>query len=263
MKKTIRRWISLFLSALLALSFAAGAEEDPLAAGEANLADHGLTLDDVLSDYGGITRKSKGFPDFWLSYMPDGSPSFCLFDVTGDGCVDLCTTRMFGSGMVRTQMAVYDPLSRKQYVLDGYNYDFIIDSISEGRLIVVKSGPNGYGDPVTEVRGTVILENGMLVFVGDPEPDASVSDDLFDPSQAAVSADQAVLAASVFAREYLGAEYCNEISVSHMGFGDSGESVRYCWLISFYRYGKQEYIVYVNTETGEVENSFTMDEGIG
>ena len=54
MKKTIRRWISLFLSALLALSFAAGAEEDPLAAGEANLADHGLTLDDVLSDYSGI-----------------------------------------------------------------------------------------------------------------------------------------------------------------------------------------------------------------
>ena len=167
MKKTIRRWISLFLSALLALSFAAGAEEDPLAAGEANLADHGLTLDDVLSDYGGITRKSKGFPDFWLPYMPDGSPSFCLFDVTGDGCVDLCTTRMFGSGMVRIQLVVYDPLARKRYILDGYNYDYVVRGVEDDRLVVMKRGPNGYGDPITETYGTVVLEDGHLVFAED------------------------------------------------------------------------------------------------
>ena len=171
MKKTIRRWISLFLSALLALSFAAGAEEDPLAAGEANLADHGLTLDDVLSDYSGITRKSKGFPDFWLPYMPDGSPSFCLFDVTGDGCVDLCTTRMVGSGMVRIQLVVYDPLARERYILDGYNYDYVVRGVEDGRLVVMKRGPNGYGDPITETFGTVVLEDGRLVFVPDePEP---------------------------------------------------------------------------------------------
>ena len=169
MKKTIRRWISLFLSALLALSFAAGAEEDPLAAGEANLADHGLTLDDVLSDYGGITRKSKGFPDFWLSYMPDGSPSFCLFDVTGDGCVDLCTTRMFGSGMVRIQMVVYDPLARERYILDGYNYDYLIDRVEEDRLVIVMEGPHGYNDPITKTYGTVKVEDGRLVFTADPE----------------------------------------------------------------------------------------------
>ena len=245
---------------LLVLCVSAAFAEDSAADAAENLAGYGLSQEDILVDYFGFLPEERGFR---LSDSQENRPLWLWFDITGDGCVDLCAGRMFGSGMVRTQMAVYDPLSRKQYVLDGYNYDFIIDSISEGRLIVVKSGPNGYGDPVAEVRGTVILENGMLVFVGDPEPDASVSDDLFDPSQAAVSADQAVLAASAFAREYLGAEYCNEISVSHMGFGDSGESVRYCWLISFYRYGKQEYIVYVNTETGEVENSFTMDEGIG
>ena len=76
-------------------------------------------------------------------------------------------------------------------------------------------------------------------------------------------ADQAVLTASAFAREYLDAKYYNEITVSHMGLGESSETLRYCWLISFYEYGHQEYIVYVNTETGEVENSFTIDEGIG
>ena len=168
MKKTIRRWISLFLSALLALSFAAGAEEDPLAAGEANLADHGLTLDDVLSDYGGIIRATKGMPAFWLPYMPDGSPSFCLFDVTGDGCVDLCTTRMFGSGMVRIQMVVYDPLARERYILDGYNYYYGISGIEDGRLVVFEEGPYGYGDPLTKTFGTAILEEGRLVFVPDP-----------------------------------------------------------------------------------------------
>lgn len=167
MKKTVLLFLAACL-VLLAAGLAAGAEEDPLAAGEANLADHGLTLDDVISDYTGIARKFKGFPDFWLPYMPDDSPSFCLFDVTGDGCVDLCTTRMFGSGMVRIELVVYDPLARERYILDGYNYYYGISGIEDGRLVVFEEGPHGYGDPLTKTFGTAALEDGRLVFVPDP-----------------------------------------------------------------------------------------------
>ena len=245
---------------LLVLCMSAALAEDSAVDAAENLAAFGLNPEDILVEYIGFLPEGGGIR---VREPGENRPATLWFDLTGDGCVDLCTGRMYGSGMVRIQMAVYDPLSREQYILDGYDYNFLVDSISEGRLIVVKRGPYGYGDPVTEVRGTAILDNGRLVFVSDPEPDTSVTEDLFDPSQAAVSVDQAVLTASAFAREYLDAKYYNEITVSHMGLGESSETLRYCWLISFYEYGHQEYIVYVNTETGEVENSFTIDEGIG
>ena len=251
-------WIAWII--LLILCTSAAFSEGSAVEAEENLAGFGLDPEDILVEYYGFLPEDRGsgFP-----VSQKSRPAWLWFDLTGDGCVDLCTGRMFGSGMVRIQMVVYDPLSCKKFVLDGYNYNYLVDSVSEGRLIVMKEGPHGYGEPVTETRGTAVLDHGSLVFVSDPEPDISVSEDLFDPSQASVSADQAVLAASAFAREYLGAEYYNEISVSHTGFGGSGETVRYCWLISFYRNGKQEYIVCVNTETGEIENSFAADEGIG
>ena len=154
----------VFLSRCMSFAFA----EDPYwTAAEQNLIDHGLTLEDVLNDYSGENSKSKGPASFWLPWLPDGAPSFTLFDVTGDGCVDLVRGRMFGSGMVRLELVVYDPLAHETYILDGYNYDYYISSVSEDRLVVVERGPNGYGDPVKEKTGTVILEEGHLVFVPD------------------------------------------------------------------------------------------------
>ena len=154
----------VFLSLCMSFAFA----EDPYwTAAEQNLIDHGLTLEDVLNDYSGENSKSKGPASFWLPWLPDGAPSFTLFDVTGDGCVDLVRGRMFGSGMVRLELVVYDPLAHETYILDGYNYDYYISSVSEDRLVVVERGPNGYGDPVKEKTGTVILEEGHLVFVPD------------------------------------------------------------------------------------------------
>ena len=166
-KNTVRRIIFpgiILLSLCMSFAFA----EDPYwASAEQNLRDHGLTLEDVLNDYNGENSKLKGPASFWLPYLPDGKPSFTLSDVTGDGCVDLVSGRMFGSGMVRLQLVVYDPLAHEKYVLDGYNYDYYISSVSEDRLIVAKRGPNGYGDPVTETLGTMFLEDGLLVFVPD------------------------------------------------------------------------------------------------
>ena len=112
-----------------------------------------------------------GFTGYWLPYSPDAKPMYCLFDVTGDGCVDVCTHQMWGSGMVRTHTIIFDPLNHERYILDGYNYDYVVRGVEDGRLVVMKRGPNGYGDPITETFGTVVLEDGRLVFVPDePEP---------------------------------------------------------------------------------------------
>ena len=107
-RKTVRRMIIAGMILLLVcMSFAFA--EDLFAVGEQNLRDHGLVLEDVISEYSEFGNSGNGFSGFWLPYLPDDSPAFSLFDVTGDGCVDLCTCVTWGSGMVRTDLVVYDP----------------------------------------------------------------------------------------------------------------------------------------------------------
>ena len=147
--------------------------ERNLAEAEQNLAEHGLVLEDVVNEYYGLNANSHGFAGFWLPYMQDGSPNFIFFDVTGDGCVDLCTGRVFGSGMTRVEAVVFDPLAHERYILDGYNYFYFIQGVSDGRLVVIECGPYGYGDPLTDTWGTVAFEDGRLVFVPDEEQPVS------------------------------------------------------------------------------------------
>lgn len=85
------------------------------------------------------------------------------------GCADLCTCVTWGSGMVRTALIVYDPVSKELYILDGYNYNYLIDRIEEDRIVIVMEGPHGYNDPLTKTYGTVRVEDGKLVFIPDPE----------------------------------------------------------------------------------------------
>ena len=92
-----------------------------------------------------------------------------LFDVTGDGNDDECSCAMYGSGMVRTDLIVKDTVNKKEYILDGYDYDYIIQGVEDGKLIVVQSGPNGYNKPIDETIGTVKLKDDRLVFVPDPD----------------------------------------------------------------------------------------------
>ena len=256
--KLLLAWIAV-LAFLIGCIPSSCAEESAVDA-EKNLAEFGLTPDDVVSAYSESTR---GTMDFWFPARPDGSPTYIWFDVTGDGCVDLCTGRVYGSGMVRRDIIVYDPVNREKYILDGYNYDFYIDGISENRLVVIKKGPNGYGDPVKEFTGTTILDNGILVFVADPKPVSSDSDSLFDLSQAPVPYRKAVEIASAFVKEFLDAEYYDEIQIQSEVSVDENGSVKCCWIIDFYWLKRQDYIVYVNAETGEIETSYTVSEGIG
>jgi len=71
--------------------------------------------------------------------------------------------------MVRTDLIVYDPVDENLYVLDGYNYDYLINKVEKDRIIIVEEGPHEYGDPVRKTYGTVELENGKLVFIPDSE----------------------------------------------------------------------------------------------
>lgn len=234
---------------LLILCVSAAFAEDA----EQNLAEYGLNPQDILLE------KIKFLPDENAVRSPffrEDRPYYLWFDVTGDGCVDLCTERMFGSGMVRIQLSVYDPLNQETYILDGYDDYFLLDSVTDGRIIINKNGPYGYGEPLTDTRGTVILDNGRLIFVADPEP-ASGDGDPFDPAQAAVSADEAVRIACGYVRENPAVEYGNEVTVGLIVTED-GKS---CWQITFAWVRNQIYTVWVNTETGEVENGFSADTG--
>ena len=245
-KNLLTGFVCIMLLLLLCVS-AAYAED-----AEQNLAQYGLNPQDILLE------KIKFLPDdnaIRYPFSREERPFYLWFDVTGDGCVDLCTERMFGSGMVRIQLSVYDPLNQKTYILDGYDHYFLLDSITDGRIIINKKGPYGYGEPVTVTRGTVILDNNRLLFVAALEP-ASGEGNLFDPAQAAVSADEAVRIACDYVRENPDVQYRNEVTVGHIVTED-GKS---CWQIMSSWIGNQRYTVWVNTKTGEVENGFSVDE---
>ena len=189
----LRRISCILLSAaLLCCAFSAGGEEteqeayiyvltgtgvervpletEEYTAGAENLSEHGIDLQDAMEKlYGGAGSKLPASARL-ASPVPDWARKLIrLFDVTGDGCVDLCTCVTWGSGMVRTDLVVYDPLSDETYVLDGYNYDYLIDRVEEDRLVIVMEGPHGYNDPITKTYGTVKVEDGRLVFTADPE----------------------------------------------------------------------------------------------
>ena len=102
-----------------------------------------------------------------MLYHDPAKPEFELFDVTGDGWADLCKCVTWGSGMVRTDLVVYDPLEKKLYVLDGYNYNYLIDHVEDDRIVIAMEGPYGYNEPLVKTYGTVQLEDGQLVFVPD------------------------------------------------------------------------------------------------
>ena len=108
-------------------------------------------------------------PSGRMSFPDPTRPNYELFDVTGDGCADLCKCVTWGSGMVRTDLVVYDPLEKILYVLDGYNYNYLIDRVEEDRIVIVMEGPYGYNEPLVKTYGTVRTEDGRLVFVPDPE----------------------------------------------------------------------------------------------
>jgi len=109
--------------------------------------------------------KSRFTESRWISSDLD----YELFDVTGDGCPDLCTCVTWGSDIVRTDLLVYDPVKKELYVLDDPHYDYLFDHIEADRIVIAQQGPFGGDDQFTATFGTVKTEDGNLVFVPDPE----------------------------------------------------------------------------------------------
>ncbi len=70
------------------------------------------------------------------------SRDFTEYDVTGDGCMDLCTTLTEGSGIVSSCIIVYDAVNHKAYELNGRDAssgtitDYWIDSVRDDGLYV-------------------------------------------------------------------------------------------------------------------------------
>ena len=95
-------------------------------------------------------------------------PDVVLFDVTGDGVDDVCDSRMTGSGMVRIQCIVYDPVKDVRYVLDGYDHSYSVKGVENGKLVVIeKTSPFEIDEDVAETKGTVKLNGDKLVFTAD------------------------------------------------------------------------------------------------
>ena len=107
---------------------------------------------------------SEKRPHSAMIVPPDGNEAD-LFDITGDGYPELFTTLTWGSGKVRTDLAVYDPAEEALYILDGYDHDYSVEYVDETRIVIGREEPGG------KKYGTVRVENGKLVFVpGAGEP---------------------------------------------------------------------------------------------
>ena len=87
-------------------------------------------------------------------------------------------------------------------------------------------------------------------------------DEYFDPTQTAVSPETAIGIADAWLKERFGAAYDNAL-VSFSGRYDENGRLLHYWIVSFLRDGEQVFIVNVDTETGEVINSYDLEEGNG
>lgn len=94
-----------------------------------------------------------------LMYNPD----FIEFDVTGDGYPDLCASITQGSGIVSSNVMVYDVYNKKAYDLNGRpDLDYWIDSV-EDNVMYIKRVENGV-DRVKAELGVLRFEQDQLVF---------------------------------------------------------------------------------------------------
>lgn len=95
-----------------------------------------------------------------------------LLDFTGDGHDDLVTSFTFGSGIVRDTIVVYDVINKNFITFYAQMDSYSLIEITDGKLIVQETVY-----PDTKTMGTVIIEDGYLVFVADEKADATETND--------------------------------------------------------------------------------------
>ena len=89
-----------------------------------------------------------------------------LLDFTGDGHDDLITGFTYGSGIVRDTIVVYDVINKNFITFYAQMDSYSLIEITDGKLIVQETV---YPDKKT--MGTVVIEDGYLVFVADEAVD--------------------------------------------------------------------------------------------
>ena len=94
--------------------------------------------------------------------VPEDFPYYSA-DVTGDGFEDRCVSVTVGSGIIRTITLVYDMQNHVGYSLSGYDYDYSVVGVEDGRLIVEEREADS-SDYAKKVIGTVKITDGELVF---------------------------------------------------------------------------------------------------
>lgn len=98
-----------------------------------------------------------------LRMTSDKDPdNYTLFDLTGDGNDDLVTSFVYGSGIVRDTIVVYDATDKTFYQFYNQMDSYRIVEFEDDRIVVeawIYSGG-------TEL-GTLGIEDGYLVFIPD------------------------------------------------------------------------------------------------
>lgn len=92
-----------------------------------------------------------------------------VYDITGDGNDDLITGLMYGSGIVRNDIVVYDVYNQTFYTLGDDKNKYRNLKFEDGCLSVER-----YSYPKNYASGTVKFINNELVFVAEKELDLMV-----------------------------------------------------------------------------------------
>ncbi|MGN0390909.1 MAG: hypothetical protein ACI4L2_08850 [Wujia sp.] len=119
-----------------------------------NMEEAKKEMDEFINSYSGFQIYAEG-------------SDYVLFDITGDGYEELCTTILVGSGMVHSDLVVYDPYTHIGYRLSDFKYSFEIECVDDDSLVVkkIESYPKSSDSKLEEIRGTLAFENDEIVFV--------------------------------------------------------------------------------------------------
>ncbi|MDE6519708.1 MAG: hypothetical protein K2K91_04505 [Ruminococcus sp.] len=98
--------------------------------------------------------------------MIAGMPVYSIYftDLTNDGFPEICSTVMFGSGIIDTHIEVFDYKNDKNYTLCErtlYDYNLIM---KDDKLLVEKR-PYGYYEDDRVETGNLIIEDDILKFI--------------------------------------------------------------------------------------------------
>ena len=238
----MNRKIAFLISLLFAVMLIAGAAAEPVIIPVGQVPEDGLTFTkaealakatELFADQGYTYSEGKYFRKAGNVLLPDGQAAWITF---------IERQEEEAAGNLYAVFSADTGETIELYYPDNDVYTWVLLQWRDE-----KHGSRSYWP----VEDQALFD--WLFFSGDIE--------LFDPSKTGVSADEAVRIASDWVREDAGIAYDNT-SVSYIGHYDD-DQIWYDWVISFEEDGSQILIVYVDAETGIIENSYDMAEGEG